>query len=755
MNRIHEKTFTLRSLAAGWTLAVLLPGVVFGQQEEIRRAILISPRTSIATGPYNMPEPEIHGIERVEGSRPRVRIARTESAPVIDGRLDEPAWQTTASITNFIQVDPGEGAKPTEDTEVRLLYTADAIYIGVSCKDREPGKIIAKQLQHDPNMESDDSVTLTLDTFGRQRGGYLFSFNPAGAKLEGLIEEDGEINANWDAIWDAACRVDEGGWTAEIAIPFKSLSFDPGSTAWGFNIERVIRRKQEKLRWSGAFRNKKVTTLSDFGVIENLSGINKGLGLDIKPFIAMSRQSTSGGNHEGSGFKPGVDVFYSITSSLTASLTINTDFAEVESDDRMVNLTRFPLFFPEKRDFFLQDANLFGFNAYAGPLPFYSRRIGLTEAGEVVDIIAGAKVTGRVGKLDIGLLDVQTDNFGDIESKNLSVARLSYRILDESSIGGIFTYGDPRNVGSEWLGGVDFNYRNSHVFGNNVLIAQLWGLETGGGRSGTHTAFGGAIRYPNDPFWGEIYAARIGRGFDPPLGFVQRSDVNQYGGYFRYRWHPDGYIRYFDLEATPKIYTSLAGDLQSGYLGAPALQFVNQRGDSLYLGLISSRENLLEPFEIHPGVVIPRGEYSFEHGFASLTTTTARPVSAFASVDSGAFYNGRSDQFVAGLEWRPNQKLFFGTKWEYDRFNLPAGDFDVVVASARMNIAFNARLSWNNLIQFDNISKTLGFYSRLKWIVRPGSELYLVFKNGVDVENHQFRSLSTEVATKIFWTWRF
>jgi hypothetical protein len=692
-------------------------------------------------------------LSRQRSNVPYLRLLPTSVPPLVDGVLDDFCWQNAPVISEFTQVEPTEGAAPTERTEVRVRYDQDHLYIAVRCYDTEPGKIVATQMQRDADLGSDDTITVTFDTFGRKRAGYLFRMNPANARQDALIGENGDLNVEWDTIWSGRSRIDSEGWTAEFAIPFKSLSFDPKSAVWGFNVERQIRRKQETVRWAFPFKSKSISSLADFGQLQNLSGLRQGAGLEVKPFLAARYRSGDG--DRGFDLKPGLDVFYRITPTLTAALTVNTDFAEAEADIRQINLTRFPLFFPEKRDFFLQDATLFSFNDSHGPLPFYSRRIGLSLSGEPVDILVGAKLTGRIGDLDLGFMDMQMDDATHVAATNLSVARLSYRVLDESAIGAIFTYGDPEGHHDNWLGGFDLNFRNSHVFENNLLAAQAWLLNSGGDAGNSGLAFGGALRYPNDPLWAEVYASQVDRDFDPGLGFVERTDVREYGGYFRYRWRPGGYLRYVDLELAPQVFTDMNSVVETESWTAPGLRFVNQRGDELYLGFTSERENLFENFEIQPGHVIEPGDYRFNRGFASISTTTARPLSAFASVDAGEFYNGSSEKYGGGLEWRASSHLYFSVQSELDDVSLPDGGFDVVLTSARVNVSFNANLSWNTLIQHDNVSDIVGVYSRIRWTVRPGSDVYLVFKHGFDTEDVRFSKTTNEVAAKLGWTFRF
>ena len=691
------------------------------------------------------------------GSRavPSLRMIPTTVPPKIDGKLDDPCWQNAPTISEFTQVEPRAGAAPTERTEVRLTYDPDYLYIAVRCFDREPGKIVAKQMQREADLESDDTIALTFDTFAGKRTGYLFVVTPAGATEDALLEADGKPKSEWDTIWDARTRIDELGWTAEIAIPFKSISFDPGGSVWGFNVERVIRRKQEIVRWASPDLNKNVTSVADLGQLRDMSGMRQGLGIEFKPFF-VAHHSDGAGHDSDFDFDPGFDLFYSITPSLTASLTLNTDFAEADVDKRQVNLTRFPLFFPEKRDFFLQDENLFGFGAYNGPLPFHSRRIGLGPAGETVDLLGGGKITGRIGDLDVGLLDVQVGDTEGVPSKNLGIGRASYRVGEESSVGGIFTYGDPTGPGDNWLAGADVNFRDSHFVGNNRLLAQGWALKTEtGGDDDRQMAFGASVRYPNEPFAAEVFTSQIDDDFNPALGFVRRTGIRQYGGEVGYRWRPGGHIRSIGLQVQPYYITNLDNEIETMAWTLPGFDIVNEAGDSLNVGFTLNRENFLEDFEIQPDVVIPGGDYRFNRAYALLTSTLARPVSAFASVDIGGFYGGTSREFGGGLEWRMNSHVYLATQGTLSQVDLPEGAFDVVVGSVRANFTFTPNLSWNTVVQYDNVSETAGVNSRFKWTFRPGSDIFLVFNYGFDVEDGRFQTLSNDITTKLVWTFRF
>ncbi|MBA2585493.1 MAG: hypothetical protein H0U99_03310, partial [Chthoniobacterales bacterium] len=342
------------------------------------------------------------------GSPPYVRALRVEQAPRIDGVLDDACWRTTEALTNFAQVLPVAGAQPSERTEIRFAYTRDVLFIAIRCFDREPEKILVKTMQRDNPFDSDDYVKIAFDTFARQRDGYVFMVNAAGARSDSIFGRFSEENRNFDAIWSARARVDSEGWTAEIAIPLKSISFDVRNDLWRMNIERVIRHRQETVRWTAISPAKSVTALEDFGELRELRDLRQGLGLELRPYIRGTYRNDSVPRNRGFLFDSGFDVTYRITPSLTAVGTFRTDFAESEVDERVVSLSRFPTFFPEKRDFFLQDAQLFTFGGLTDDdRPYFSRRIGLGSDGLPVTIIGGLRLTGRIGGTSVALLDVE------------------------------------------------------------------------------------------------------------------------------------------------------------------------------------------------------------------------------------------------------------------------------------------------------------------------------------------------------------
>jgi hypothetical protein len=698
-----------------------------------------------------LPAPESH---------PQLEIVRTETPPAIDGVLDEPAWGRAAVIDNLTQVEPVEGAPPTRPTEIRVLYDARFIYFGVRCYDSEPDRIVAKQLRRDGSLDSDDHVRLVIDSIFDRRSGFFFATNPVGARLDGLVVNNRAIAEEWDGIWYAKASIDAEGWVAEIAIPFQTISYDPKTMRWGFNLERIVRRDREISRWSAPSPNIEIQSVANAGVIEGIENITQGIGLDVKPYAKGTYEhDPDGDDHlKGTG---GLDLTYKLTPETSLTLTFNTDFAETEVDERRVNLTRFPLFFPEKRDFFLQDAGIFRFGGIRmNPLPFFSRRIGLDENGEPVRILAGAKVTGRPGGWNLGFLSTYMDSTSTVDRKLLSVGRVALNVLDESAVGFIATAGDPLTDDDNWVVGPDFNFRTSDLFGDRVLQGNAFFLysDTRGGESevtGDDMTWGFKLDYPNDRIDWSIDVTEIGDDFNAALGFVPRRGIREYIGRWRYRWRPRGtFLRTIDSGLRAELITDLSNDLETRDLTLEFLEITSNAGDSLYFETSFNREVLTDPFEIQPGNVIPVGTYEFARFGAAIETADSRPISAAAWVGAGEFFDGHRLETYLGVEARPSEHLFGSIEWERNDVDLPTGDFVVNVVRARADVLFSPDLSWSNFIQWDDVSESLGFNSRVRWIVEPGNDLFFVVSQAFDTDG-TFATTSTEIVSKVVWTFRF
>lgn len=689
---------------------------------------------------------------------PRVWIQPTATPPVIDAKLDDPAWENAARITYFQQVNPVEGAEPSERTEVRVTYDSANLYVAVYCFDSQPDKIVAKQRARDGDVGSDDIFTITFDPFNDQRNGYWFEFSPAGAKRDATVENGDSVRLEWDGIWNLKTAITDQGWFAEVAIPIKTISFNPDTDTWGFNVGRTIRRTQETVRWAGISRASGVRNVGNSGRISGISGLDQGLGLTFKPFITGNYQLDDNDLE----IKPGFDLYYQITPSITAALTVNTDFAEADVDTRRVNLTRFPLFFPEKRAFFLQDAGIFSFGGISqSPLPFFSRRIGIVN-GEQKDILAGAKVTGRQKQLSFGVLNVQMYPDDDLGDKNLSVVRATYDVLDQSNIGIIATQGDPSTPGDNTLVGADFNYRANNadgkIYDGHAFIQSAYNDptdEVDPSRSGTDSSMGLRLRYPNDDWFIGGSWMTVGPHFRPAMGFVQRRGIHHYTGDLRRRWRNLLGLRRIDLGTSFGIYTDLTHDLQTVDAEVPRIELETDRADTLSAGILYNREVIDNPFHITRDVTIPSGDYPYTRAFAQVNTSDHRLFAGKIRFEAGDFYDGSRQDYVASLEIRPSASIFAALEGEWNDVHLPDGDFLVRIFRARFNVLFSPEISWNNSLQYDNQSEAGSFNSRLRWEWEPGQELFIVANRGFLVDNGSWNSTETEMSVKCGITLRF
>ncbi len=680
--------------------------------------------------------------------------------PTIDGALDDEAWADAALLSPLTQVIPVEGDAPSERTEVRITYDANAIYVGVRAHDREPDRIIARGMRRDASLTPDDRISILFDTFHDHRNAFLFSTNPNGARLDGIVENNLSFKGEWDGIWYAKSRLDAEGWTCEFAIPFKTLSFDPTGTTWGFNLLRNVRRHNEENRWASAKQNKFLIDVSEAGDLHGLRGLEQGIGLDLKPSGALGWTGDRVGDRHHANVDPSVDLFYKVTPSVTAALTANTDFSDAAVDARQVNLSRFALFFPETRDFFLQDAGIYDFpvgsSAATNGIPFFSRRIGISDDGEVIPIRLGAKVTGRTGPVNFAALNVHMAGYDGVDGKNLSAGRMKLNVGEESFIGLVATHGDPATNGSNTLVGGDLNLRTSRLFGSRILEFRSWLQHTTtSGPTGDDTAWNVRLAYPNDLWNWSLDVKQIGENFHPALGFANRLASRQSSAFLRRRWRPAGSsVRLADLQVFGLMTTDLGNDLESLFF-LPTARLENHAGDYLQLEGRVVTEVLEEPFRILPGIALPKDRYDFTRAKLLLGTATSRTLATQLSFETGSFWSGHIRTGTALLEWRASKHFFASLEYIQNSIRLPEGNFTTRLGRVRANVVFTPDLSWETFLQFDNLSNSMGWNSRLRWILRPGEELVFVYNQAFDTANYDLRSTRTNLIGKVSWTFRF
>jgi hypothetical protein len=725
-----------------------------------------------------------------------VRIARTAARPVIDGALDDSVWASAPRIDNFHQVNPVEYAEPSERTEIYLLYDDDALYIGARIY-TPAGEITANIMRQGASITQEDSLFVTLDPFNTQRGGYFFGLNAHGVRFDGLYRNVSEYYSDWDSIWDAATQRFDGGWTAEYVIPFKSLSFDPNSDTWGLNFSRSLETRNEDMAWVS--RNRRWDP-SSAGLMTGITGLDQGIGLDIVPSASLTNRRVLRNDNpltptvetdpdtSDDDFEPSLDLFYKLTPQMNAALTFNTDFSATEVDDRQVNLTRFGLFFPEKRDFFLREADIFEFGRIGASdgtgsisnaerqnaRPFFSRRIGLGEFGEPVDLNYGGKISGRAGRFEIGALSIRQDQnpLAGVDDTTLSVIRAKAGIGGESTIGAVFTDGDPLNPRDNSLAGFDALYRNSRLPGGRTLEAGVWYQQTETewfadeapnqlDPDGADSAAGISLSIPsNNKFRGAIATRRIEGNFNPALGFTSRTDIRDYSGQIAYTHRPaTGYWQSLFFNLDGQRIEGLNGRLQSQQIGLTPVQMHNRTNDMLYLRSNFEKEVLDVPFEIRPGTIIPANEYSFSDHGVEWGFSAHRRLSGRLARTDGGFYNGTRVRTFGNFTWAPSPRFRTGVGFNIQEIDLPVenGKFTTRIVNTNFDIVFSSRLSWTNLIQYDNVSEIVGFNLRLNWIPEAGRELFFVINHNVQDfdEDNRFHSLASDVVVKASYTFRF
>jgi len=719
----------------------------------------------------------IHGSIEAAAAQPPDRVAL--DAPVatarratetirIDGRLDEADWQRAEPIGPLRQREPIENSEPSEQTSVRVLYDDNALYIAVVCDDRSTDGIVSTQLTRDANLDVDDRITIVLDPFFDHRNGFFFQVNPAGARADGQVSNNSEtLSRDWDGIWNAAARISDDGWVAEIEIPFKTLRFKPGQSVWGLNIERQIKRRQETDRWAAPRQNIWIGNLAEAGRLEGLDGLRQGLGLDVRPYVS------GGEGNSGGEFTGGIDIFQNITPNLNAAITVNTDFAETEADIRQVNLTRFPLFFPEKRTFFLEGAGVFDVAGLANTTdirPFFSRRVGLVEGvtGDnlTVPLRLGVKLTGRQSDYNVGVLDVETGSQRDpllpggvVERQNLIAARVSRNIFQQSWIGGMVTHGNPTGAGSNTLLGADARFATSTFRGNKNLSLALYFLGTDDEASATRAGAGGfTIDYPNDRWDVALSWKQIGDSFQPALGFVPRTGIRKTDLNMAFQPRPERWgIRQFFFEFRPTYITNLENRVENWRIFTAPFNARTESGEHLEWNYIPEFEHLDAAFEIATGVVIPAGSYQWTRFRAEANTATKRPWVVDAALWWGGFYAGNRRQVELGLTLKPNTHVALSLRTERNDVSLPQGSFYTQIVTVRADYNFTANVSWANLAQYDNESRIAGLQSRFRWILQPGNDLFLVLNRGWyrTLDDQRFEPGFDRGSAKLQYTFRF
>ena len=680
-----------------------------------------------------------------------VVAARIERPPKLDSIFTDPRWNLATPITHFTQRELREGAPATESTQVRIAYDDRAIYVGVWCFDGMPQGIVANEMRRDFNTDVEDNFKIIFDTYRDRRNGFLFIVNPNGARYDALVTDEGQgVNSDWNGLWDVQVMITAEGWFAVIEIPFSTLRFaDDPKQVWGINFERNIRRKREQDLWQGYSRNFTIEKLSQAGILAGLENIHRGNQVEVKPYVlgGVERQYPPFGDARLTQTKMGLDVKYGLTSTLTLDVTTNTDFAQVEADRVRINLTRFPLFYPEKREFFLEGAGIFDFQFGDSPIPFYSRRIGLNERGEILPILGGARVVGKAGQYNLGVLSMETAESAGEPMTNYTVARVKRDLLQQSYLGFIAT-NKQSSVSYNRLLGFDGAWVRSDVFGTNTLIigAGIAGTENPGATT-NNLAYRLYADFPNDFINHFIGIRVVQRNFDPQVGFQDRGDFVKYSYTFRVRPRPQGigmqYVEFMPIDVDYYVGTNRA--IQSLNYEGRVLGFQTNSGEFFEWNIqrmADAPQDSIEFFRTR----IPPSTYWWTRWEFQFATNDSRNASFFSLYRWGGFYNGNRRTYIFQPQFRWGGRFSLTLDYTRNEVELPVTNFASNEAGATINYGFSSLLNSSLLAQWNNEDEEINTNFRIHWIPRIGSDLYIVVNQSFDTSGKIDLARTTVIA---------
>ena len=669
------------------------------------------------------------------------RAVRIETPPRVDGVLDEPFWAQIRPVTGFRQRDPVDGAPASERTEVRIAYDNDALYFGFSFFDSEPDRILRAILDRGGRISKDDRVVIALDTYLDRRNGYIFEVGALGTQDDALFTDESldRPDWNWDGVFTTETTVNAEGWVLEMAIPFTTIRFaDVEEPVMGIAIQRSIRRKNETVLWPHIGQDfvGGIAQASQYATLTGLKDVRRGHRLEVKPFATLGGQQLAGEPDFERQSQAGLDLKYGLTSNLTLDLTWNTDFAQVETDNVQINLTRFDLFFPEKREFFLERAGLFEFGTRGETEVFFSRRVGLES-----DIQGGARLTGQAGPISIGALTLRTGRTlpdsgagtggGEVPAAWNSVLRLQANLRERTTAGVIATSLDRAGGRSNRVAGADFHTRFWSSSAFRVWGARLWDSRAGGSGPGNQAARA-ELDLENDRYALSLDRVHVGKDFDPALGFLRRRDMDEWSlwGGFRPRFESSGWARRFSVWGGGVRTRGTGGELQSERLSSNA-DLLFESGERVSVVVDDRFERLHGPASIS-GRILPPGDYHFRFWEAYGSTNESRMLSMSLEGSRGGFWSGRRTRYAGSVVVKTGPHLTVGSRIARNRVSLPVadGDFTTTLVAFDITGAVSRKLFAGALVQWDSLSRELQANIRVDWIHTPGSDLFLVLNTG-------------------------
>ena len=681
-----------------------------------------------------------------------IRAHSTSTPPVIDGFLNESEWEKMEGTDDFLQQEPRPGSQPTFQSEVKILYDQANLYVGIMCYDNEPEKIIARELKWDGRISGDDNFKIIFDTFNDKRSAYWFGTNPLGAQDDALLSGSSyeEFNEDWDGIWEVKSQILTDGWSAEFLFPFSTFKFrDVQEQVWGINFQRGIRRMGEEVQWTAVGENFDFLMIAEAGELIGIENIKRGDPVYLMPYFSAGTEITKQDRNFVN--KPGLDIKYGITETLSLDVTLNTDFAQVESDRERINLTRFPLFFPEKREFFLEGAKSLEFSLGNNNDVFYSRRIGLRE-GEEIPIIAGAKLVGRLNKFEVGFLTVQASAKGDEPTNNQSVGRIKYDLFEQSSLGFIVTNKISKNGFNRVLGG-DLLFRFNDFLGDKNLIVGT-AVAKSDDNNGDKNSWGGRffVEYPNDLIDQTLAYGFIQGNFNPEMGFIRRLGIQQLE---------------YDLEITPRInwngikklvfqpldarliYNSNHELAEADFSFVP-FGFSTIEGDQLEFSIDREFDLVEEEFELFDSTYIQPGGYWFTSYEGTIESAISRPVYGEIQISSGNYYTGKKKSVSTEITLLVNKNLSIGGDYTYNDISLEDNSFSTTEIGSRMRYDFSTMINSSLFAQWNNELNQLNMNLRFNWKPKIGSDFYLVVNQLISIDG-KIKSERLTILGKFVW----
>ncbi len=682
----------------------------------------------------------------------------------VDGALNEDAWSRALVLEQFTEVIPFEGDPGDPPTRILMMRSDTYLYLGVICMEPKTDQLVLQNLRRDAFLQDDDRIEFVFDTFRDAKTSYFFQMSAAGSRGDALLGDNGRrFNKPWNGFWQGRTQILEDRWIAEIAIPFASMAFGD-QDVWGANFQRYRGADRSSYRWASPRRELFIGNVSEAGELSGFSGIHQGKGFEFRPYFKLKSANPQGGNSHLVGDLGG-EISWSITPQLTSSITWNTDFAETEVDNRQVNLTRFPLFFPEKRDFFLQDSTLFQFgergrfgSSGTNLIPFFSRRIGLL-SGREVPLDYGLRVAGRAGPWDLGFLGVHTGAAPTtgVPDGDLFVFRSSYNVSSSLAVGALFTDGNPASKLSNTVAGADVRWSSTKVLPGSLSVNSYLVQSDDEGLGKKGLGFGSAVKLTTSN-WSYFLGLLGTQGdFFPAMGFVRRpGEMRANAAVY---WNPrptSGPVRKYSFGVSPQVWTDLSGNTISSTLRLGWLAVEFNDGDSFRVNTLVQTDRPSQTFPVADNASIVAGDYSWVEHNLRYATSRSRPVSAQADFSFGNWYDGDILRLRSGLSVRPDEHLNLGLSYSEDRGSLSTGDFTVRIEQLSLNYSFNADTSLESLIQSDNQSDTLGLQARFRWIVEDGRELFVVIDSGwEELPSGAIVPTNNDVTAKIVYAIRF